>query len=94
MADYQFRKAKNWQELVDAHETWMTDYNAQSHWAHRDREDGRRTPQGVLGFQPGLLRHREDDLERAVLLDPPLPASSTRSAAPASGTGGCTRRRD
>jgi putative transposase len=32
MADYHFRKVENWEELVDAHERWMGDYNAQRHW--------------------------------------------------------------
>lgn len=65
MADYYFEKAENWLELTAAHDLFVEDYNAQSHWAHRDREDGRRTPRDVLGFHTGLLRYREDDLERA-----------------------------
>ncbi len=50
MADYYFKKAESWQELVDAHETWMTDYNAQRRWTHQNREDGRRSPEAVPGF--------------------------------------------
>jgi hypothetical protein len=55
----------DWQELVEAHERWKQDYNAQRHWAHEGREDGRHSPQAVLGFYTGLLRYREEDLRRA-----------------------------
>lgn len=64
MADYRFAKAKSWEELVEAHERWMEDYNAQRHWAHREREEGRRSPEAVLGFYTGLRYHPED-LHRA-----------------------------
>ncbi|MDQ3637421.1 MAG: helix-turn-helix domain-containing protein [Actinomycetota bacterium] len=65
MADHHFAKAKSWEGLVEAHDTWREDYNAQRHWAHEGREDGRHSPEAVLGFYTGLLRYREDDLERA-----------------------------
>jgi len=64
MADYHFAKAASWEELVEAHKSWMEDYNAQRHWAHQDREDGRRSPEAVLGFYTGLRYHPED-LQRA-----------------------------
>jgi transposase InsO family protein len=64
MADHHFRKAESWQELVEAHERWMGDYNAQRHWAHQNREDGRRNPEAVLGFYTGVRYHPED-LRRA-----------------------------
>src|SRR5215203_5587408 len=35
MADWHFFGAESWQELVAAHEEWLTNYNEQSHWAHR-----------------------------------------------------------
>lgn len=60
MADFHFRKAENWQELMDAHETWKTDYNAQRHWAHEDRKDGRHSPEAVLSFYTGVRYHLED----------------------------------
>ncbi len=41
------------------------DFNAQRHWAHESREDGRRSPEAVLGFYTALLRPREEDLRRA-----------------------------
>jgi hypothetical protein len=66
MADYHFKKAENWQKLLEAHDRFVEDYNAQSHWAHQDREeDGRRSPRDVLGFYTCPLRYREDDLQRA-----------------------------
>lgn len=33
-----------WSELTLAHERFVEDYNAQSHFAHRERDDGRRSP--------------------------------------------------
>ncbi len=48
MADYGFAKAATWEELVRVHERWVDDFNDQAHWAHRGREDGRRTPAAVL----------------------------------------------
>ncbi len=65
MADHHFARARNWKELVAAHERWKEDYNVQRHWAHEGREDGRHSPQDVLGFYTGLLRYREEDLSRA-----------------------------
>jgi putative transposase len=64
MADFHFAKAESWQELAQAHDRFVEDYNAQRHWAHREREDGRLSPQEVLGFAVGV-RHREEELRRA-----------------------------
>lgn len=64
MADWHFGKAERWPELVAAHSRWVEDYNAQVHWAHRERPDGRRSPEEVLGWLTGL-RYRPEDLERA-----------------------------
>jgi transposase InsO family protein len=64
MADWHFAKAESWAELVAAHDAWVKDYNAQAHWAHRERDDGRRSPQEVLGWLTGV-RYRPEDLERA-----------------------------
>ncbi len=65
MADHHFARAKSWDELVEVHDAWRRDYNAQRHWAHEGREDGRRSPETVLGFYTSLLRYREEDLSRA-----------------------------
>lgn len=64
MADWHFTKAETFPDLAEAHDTWREDYNAQRHWAHAGREDGRRSPRDVLGFYTALLRHREEDLRR------------------------------
>ena len=39
-------------------------YNAQAHFAHALRDDGRRSPAEMLGFASGV-RHREEELRRA-----------------------------
>lgn len=64
MADWHFARAKSWPELAAAHDGWVRDYNEQAHWAHRDREDGRRSPAEVLGWVSGV-RYLPEDLERA-----------------------------
>jgi hypothetical protein len=64
MADWHFGRAGSWPELVAAHNAWVEDYNAQVHWAHRGRADGRRSPEEVLGWLAGV-RYRDEDLERA-----------------------------
>ena len=64
MAGYRFAEAERWAELAGAHDRFVEDYNAQPHWAHREREDGRRSPSEVLGFLSGV-RHREEGLRRA-----------------------------
>lgn len=64
MADHSFAGAESWADLVAAHDRFVEDYNAQPHWAHRDRPDGRRSPAEVLGFLSGV-RHREEELRRA-----------------------------
>jgi putative transposase len=48
MADWHFQKAASWAELVEAHDRFVSDYNAQPHFAHQRREDGRRSPGEVL----------------------------------------------
>lgn len=64
MVDWHFAEAESWSELVEAHDRFVENYNAQSHWAHREREDARRSPAEVLGFATGV-RHREEGLRRA-----------------------------
>ena len=64
MADWHFAQAGSWPEMVEAHERFVGDYNAQPHSAHEGRDDGRRSPEEVLGFVSGV-RHREEELRRA-----------------------------
>jgi putative transposase len=53
MADWHFAKATTWAELQQVHDRWVEDYNAQAHWAHRTRRDGRRSPTAVLDWVIG-----------------------------------------
>lgn len=55
MADWHFAKATTREELVARHDPWVADYNAQEHWAHRDRADDRRSPAEILGWVTGQL---------------------------------------
>ena len=64
MADWHFQKAESWAELVEDHDRFVSDYNAQSHFAHQQREDGRRSPAEVLSWVSGMRFHPKD-LERA-----------------------------
>ena len=64
MADWHFARAGSRSELVGAHDRFVEDYNAQAHFAHRRREDGRRTPAEVLSWVSGMRFHPKD-LERA-----------------------------
>ena len=64
MAEHSLRQADNWTGLVAAHDRWIEDYNLQRHFAHENREDGRRSPEEVLGFLTGIRYHPED-LQRA-----------------------------
>ena len=64
MADHHFAKAESWAELVAVHEQWVRDYNHQEHWAHLEREDGKRSPMEVLGWL-SEVRYRPEDLQRA-----------------------------
>jgi hypothetical protein len=64
MADWHFSRAENWARLVEAHDRFVADYNAQPHFAHSKREDGRRSPKEVLSWVTGMRFHPKD-LERA-----------------------------
>lgn len=59
-----FRQGETWAELVAAHSRWVEDFNAQVHWAHRYRADGRRSPKEVLSWVPGA-HYGKEDLDRA-----------------------------
>jgi putative transposase len=49
MADWHLSRAGSWPELVAVHDRWVEDYNAQRHWAHQNREDGRHSPAASWG---------------------------------------------
>jgi len=88
MADWNFARARTWEELVSSHDQWVTDYNTQEHRAHQKREDGRRSPAAVLDWVRGRPVSAED-LERA-FAPVHIPAAWTGRATFGSGTGGCT----
>jgi putative transposase len=53
MADWHFAKATTWAELLAVHDQWVVNLNYQVHWAHRERDDDRRTPRDVLAWYTG-----------------------------------------
>jgi hypothetical protein len=55
MADYHFQQATTWAELQAVHKRWFLDYNYQSHWAHRTRDDGRESPAEVIDWVMGRI---------------------------------------
>ena len=64
LADHFFAKAETWEALVAEHDLWLERHNTQRHRAHEQREDGRRSPSGVLG-PVRVVRHHPTDLSRA-----------------------------
>ncbi|BCL84720.1 transposase [Ktedonobacteria bacterium brp13] len=48
LADHAFAQARTWPEIQQAHQTWWHNYNAEHHYAHRARQDGRHSPTDVL----------------------------------------------
>lgn len=64
MADWHLQNAESWVELSAAHDRFVADYNAQSHFAHQKRGDVRRSPGEVLSWVSGMRFHPKD-LERA-----------------------------
>jgi transposase len=63
MADDAFSNVTNWADLLAEHERWIGSFNYQSHWAHKDRDDGKRSPFEVLDGALGVV-YSEQDLHR------------------------------
>jgi hypothetical protein len=59
MSQVHFEQVTSWQGAKLAHERFVTDYDAQPHWAHRKRDDHRLSPAEVLGQETGKLRTPE-----------------------------------
>jgi len=76
LADYYLNKAPTIDEMKKAHRKFIRDYNCQIHFAHRERQDNRHSPQDVLR---GVLAR----LSRP----PPWPAFSLRQSLPATWIG-------
>ncbi len=65
LADFDFARAETWEAMLAVHERFVRDYNAQVHWAHRDRQDGRHSPAAVLGWVQGTA-YPEEVLRRVL----------------------------
>src|SRR2546423_2477887 len=65
LADHAFSNARTWPEMQQAHQTWWQHYKVEHHYAHRERQDGRHSPEAVLR---GVLGHTipEEVLARAL----------------------------
>jgi hypothetical protein len=48
LGDHAFSNARTWPEMQQAHQTWWKHYNIEHHYAHRERQDGRHSPEAVL----------------------------------------------
>jgi transposase InsO family protein len=55
MADFKFEQARTLDEVQAAHADFIETFNTTPHWAHRQRDDGRRTPVDVLGWRRGRV---------------------------------------
>ncbi len=65
LADHAFSNARTWPEIQQAHQTWWQNYNAEHHFAHRERQDGRHSPEAVLRGVLGRT-YPEEVLSRAL----------------------------
>jgi transposase InsO family protein len=54
IADFKFERATTFEKIQCLHAEFIQTFNTTPHWAHRDREDGRRTPTQVLAWVCGL----------------------------------------
>jgi putative transposase len=65
LGDHAFSNACTWAEMQQAHQTWWKNNNSEHHYAHRERQDGRHSPDAVLR---GVLGRTfpEDVLSRAL----------------------------
>ena len=53
LADFQFEHAETLEEMQALHAAFIETFNTTRHWAHQEREDGRRTPVEVLEWVRG-----------------------------------------
>ena len=102
LADHYFAKAETWEDLVVEHDLWIERHNTQRHLAHEGREDGRRSPSGVLGpvrvvaHHPGVLLDRARPEARRLRLRPREALAGVRrgETGPLRGVRVARRRRD
>jgi transposase InsO family protein len=55
LADFKFEQARTLDEVQAAHADFIETFNTTPHGAHRQRDDGRRTPVDVLGWRRGRV---------------------------------------
>ena len=55
LADFKFEQARTLDEVQAAHADFIETFNTTPHWAHRQRDDDRRTPVDVLGWRRGRV---------------------------------------
>jgi hypothetical protein len=55
LADFKFEHAQTCEEMQRVHTEFVQTFNNTPHWAHRKREDGRRTPSQVLNWERGSI---------------------------------------
>jgi putative transposase len=53
LADFKFEQAQTLGEVQHQHAAFIETFNTTAHWAHRQRDDGSRTPVDVLGWLRG-----------------------------------------
>lgn len=53
LADSKIEQADDLSEIEDHHAAFIQVFNTTNHWAHRNREDGLKTPVAVLGWKRG-----------------------------------------
>jgi Integrase core domain len=53
LAEVAFAQAETFEEIQERHATFVETFNTTPHWAHRERDDGLRTPVEVLGWVRG-----------------------------------------
>lgn len=54
MAQSGYSQATTWEELLAVHARFMHDCNSRHHFAHLGRDDGKFSPQEVLGWVKGI----------------------------------------
>lgn len=59
LADFKFEQAQTVEEIQHRHAEFIENFNTTSHYAHRQREDGRRTPEQVLAWVRGRVVEQE-----------------------------------
>ena len=53
LADFKFEQAQTVEEIQNLHAEFIDTFNTTAHFAHQEREDGRRTPTAVLAWVKG-----------------------------------------